>query len=169
MRSSADAATALRRAGGERCDLAIVLCDGLSPGAIERYGPHLVERIVAQELLRGWSLAPVTVVRNGRVAIGDPIGELLGASTVVVLIGERPGLTISESVGAYVTFAPRPGRTDAERNCISNIHALGTGVDDAARRIADLLVRARVAGATGVALTDDAPAPIAFGGVRPPD
>ena len=97
-------------------------------------------------------------MRNGRVAIGDPIGELLGAGIVVVLIGERPGLTISESVGAYLTFGPRAGRTDAERNCISNIHARGTGVEDAARRIVDLVVRARIAGVTGVALTDDASA-----------
>ena len=97
---------------------------------------------------------------NGRVAIGDPIGELLGADIVVVLIGERPGLTISESVGAYLTFGPRAGRTDADRNCISNIHARGTDVDDAARRIVDLAARARIAGATGLTLTDDAPPPL---------
>ncbi len=103
-----------------------MLCDGLSPGAIERYGPALVERIAAHERLSGWSIAPVTVVGNGRVAIGDPIGELLGAGIVVVLIGERPGLTISESVGAYLTFGPRAGRTDADRNCVSNIHERGS-------------------------------------------
>ena len=98
------------------CDLAIVLCDGLSPRAIERYGPGLVEQIAAHERLGGWSIAPITVVRNGRVAIGDPIGELLGAGIVVVLIGERPGLTISESVGAYLTFGPtcRPDRRRAQ-------------------------------------------------------
>ena len=118
-----DAASALRRPGVDRCDLAIVLCDGLSPGAIERYGPALVERITSNERLGGWSIGPVAVVCNGRVAIGDAIGELLGADIVVVLIGERPGLTISESVGAYLTFGPRAGRTDADRNCISNIHA----------------------------------------------
>jgi len=161
----ADAATALQRSGVDGCDLAIVLCDGLSPRAVERYGPGLVEQIAAHERLSGWSIAPITVVCNGRVAIGDPIGELLGAGIVVVLIGERPGLTISESVGAYLTFGPRAGRTDAERNCISNIHARGTGVEDAARRIVDLVVRARIAGVTGVALTDDAPAPITPSGM----
>ena len=160
-----DAAVSLQRSDVDGCDLAIVLCDGLSPRAIERYGPGLVEQIAAHERLSGWSIAPITVVRNGRVAIGDPIGELLGAGIVVVLIGERPGLTISESVGAYLTFGPRAGRTDAERNCISNIHARGTGVEDAARRIVDLVVRARIAGVTGVALTDDAPASITSRGV----
>ena len=160
------AASALRRSGVDRCDLAFVLCDGLSPRAIERYGPALVERIAAHERLGGWSIGPVTVVSNGRVAIGDPIGELLGAGIVVVLIGERPGLTISESVGAYLTSGPRLGRTDADRNCISNIHARGTNVDDAARRIVDLAARARIAGATGLALTDD-PSP-AVPSRRPP-
>lgn len=154
----ADAASTLRESRMDGCDLAIVLCDGLSPRAIERYGPALVEQIATHEHLSGWSMAPVTVVGNGRVAIGDPIGELLGAGIVVVLIGERPGLTIAESVGAYITFGPRAGRTDAERNCISNIHSRGTAVDDAARRIANLVARARIAGATGVALTDDASA-----------
>ena len=154
---STEAMSALAEIGTTECDLSIVLCDGLSPGAVERYGPDLVERVASSGRLQGWSTAPAIVVRHGRVAIGDQIGELLRARLVVVLIGERPGLTISESVGAYITLGPRAGRTDADRNCISNIHERGLAVDEGARRIVSLAVRARAAGATGVALTGDDP------------
>jgi ethanolamine ammonia-lyase small subunit len=142
----------------EPCDLAIVVCDGLSPRAVERQGAALVDAIVSSEQLDGWSTGAVGVVSNGRVAIGDEIGSILRAEYVVVLIGERPGLSVAESIGAYVTFDPAPGRTDAQRNCVSNIHDRGLAIDDAARRIAGLLVRARLAGGlTGIGLTDDGP------------
>ncbi len=157
---SGDASERVAQLGSTDHDLSIVLCDGLSPGAVERYGPDLVEQIASSGRLEGWSTTPVAVVCNGRVAIGDQIGDLLGARIVVVLIGERPGLTISESVGAYVTLGPHVGRTDAERNCISNIHVRGLAVDEAARRIVSLVVRARIAGVTGVALDDEDPTAI---------
>lgn len=133
------------------CDVALVLCDGLSPGAVQRNGAALVRAIV-QRLL-GWSVGPVVVVTNGRVAIGDQVGAALGAGAVVVLIGERPGMSVPESVGAYITHGPRVGRTDAERNCVSNIHDEGLPIDDAANRIVELLGRIRAVGASGVALT----------------
>lgn len=140
---------------GEPCDVVVVLCDGLSPGAVQQHGAALAGTIV--QCLPAWSFGPTVVVTNGRVALGDHIGAALRAGAVVVLIGERPGMTVPESIGAYVTHAPRPGRTDAERNCVSNIHAEGLSIDAAAARIADLLVRSRALGATGVELTGGEP------------
>jgi ethanolamine ammonia-lyase small subunit len=118
--------------------------------------------------LEGWSLAPVTIVTQGRVAIGDPIGEDLGARAVVVLIGERPGLSAADSLSAYITWGPRRGRRDAERNCVSNIRA-GGGLEpvDAAARIAWLLAEARRLGFTGVSLKDRSGAPTLAGPASP--
>lgn len=158
-RVGGDGGTALG-ASAAPCDLAVVLGDGLSPGAIERYGVPLTERILASERLDGWTVGPLIVASNARVAIGDDIGARLRATIVIVLIGERPGLTIAESVGVYLTFDPRAGRTDAERNCVSNIHDRGMSLDDAARRIVGLAVRARAAGMSGVAISDDDPHPV---------
>jgi ethanolamine ammonia-lyase small subunit len=139
------------------CDLAIVLCDGLSPRSIERHGPALVGAITSSKRLTKWSRGPIIVVSNGRVAVGDDVGSSLGAHLVLVLIGERPGLTVPESVGAYLTFEPAQSRTDAQRNCVSNIHDRGLTIDDAARRIVGLAVRASLLGSTGVGLHDDDP------------
>jgi len=98
---------------------------------------------------------PVVIVRQARVAIGDDIGEAMGAEAVVVLIGERPGLSAQDSMGIYLTWQPRRGRTDAERNCISNIRPGGISPEDAAAKVHWLLRGARALGATGVALKDD--------------
>ncbi len=152
---SATSVVRLRALADEPCDLAIVVCDGLSPRAVERQGPALVDALASDRRLVGWSTGAVVVVSNGRVAIGDEIGSILSATFVVVLIGERPGLSVAESVGAYITHEPLVGRTDAQRNCVSNIHDHGLPIADAARRIGGLLVRARVAGRTGIGLTDD--------------
>jgi ethanolamine ammonia-lyase small subunit len=146
---------ALRALATRPCDVAIVLCDGLSPLAVERQGPPLVDAIVGR--LLDWVIGPVMVVANGRVAVGDDIGATLEARLVVVLIGERPGLSVPESVGAYLTFEPIPGRTDAQRNCVSNIHDRGLSIDDAAHRIVGLARRASVLGLTGVGLNDEEP------------
>ena len=137
---------------GDR-DLAIVIADGLSATAANTYAAPLVHALSAR--LEGWSMAPTVLARQARVAIGDPVGEALGARAVVVLIGERPGLSTPHSLSAYLTWAPRPGRRDSERNCVSNIHEPhGLSVERAADRIAWLLGEARRLGFTGVDLKD---------------
>ena len=96
------------------------------------------------------------------MAVGDEVGQALGARAVVVLIGERPGLSSPDSMGIYLSWAPRVGLTDAQRNCISNVRPVGLGVDAAADKLHYLLRRARSLGLTGVELKDDS-APEALG------
>jgi ethanolamine ammonia-lyase small subunit len=134
-------------------DLAIVAADGLSAVAVQAHAPAVIAALVAA--LPGWRLAPIVIARQARVALGDPIGQALGARTVVVLIGERPGLSAADSLSAYITFDPRPDRLDSERNCVSNIHADG-GLEPAAAaaKIAWILTEARRLGFTGVRLKD---------------
>ncbi|MGV0834086.1 ethanolamine ammonia-lyase subunit EutC [Mycolicibacterium thermoresistibile] len=146
-------------------DIALVLADGLSPRAITQHGAGLTAALIA-ELEGRYRIAPPVIATGARVAIGDHIGQRLGAQNVLVLIGERPGLSVANSVGIYLTHLPRPGRTDAERNCISNIHP-PTGMDHrTAARIAGALIDgARRLGASGVALKDtSADGPAAGGG-----
>lgn len=132
-------------------DLAIVMADGLSAMAIETHGAAIVKALRAS--LGGWSIAPIVVARQARVAIGDEIGAALGVQAVIVLIGERPGLSAPDSVGAYISWAPRLGLLDSERNCVSNIRPpQGLSYAQAAERIAAILRAARGAGLTGVAL-----------------
>ncbi len=134
-------------------DLAIVVADGLSALAVHSHAAAVVAALGAR--LTGWRIAPVVIARLGRVAIGDPIGAALGARLVVVLIGERPGLSAADSLGAYITFDPKPGRRDNERNCVSNIREpSGLSRDQAADKIAWLLTEARRLGFTGVELKD---------------
>jgi len=135
------------------CDLALIVADGLSALAVERHAAPLLRELLPR--LEGFRLAPILVVEQGRVAIGDPIGEALGASISVVLIGERPGLSSHDSLGAYITWAPRTGRTDAERNCISNIRAEGLSYAQAAAQLAFYLTEARRRQLTGVALKEE--------------
>jgi len=138
-------------------DAAIVLADGLSAAAVQRHAGPLLEELLPRLADGGWRLAPLTVVLQARVAIGDEIGERLGARMVAVLIGERPGLSSPDSLGVYLTWDPRPGRTDAERNCISNIRTEGTSYPAAARKLEFLMRAARGRQLTGVALKEDAP------------
>jgi ethanolamine ammonia-lyase small subunit len=138
-------------------DLALVVTDGLSGLAVERHAAPLAARVASERRAAGWRVAPIVVARHGRVALGDEIGEALGARLVAVLIGERPGLSAPDSLGIYVTWEPRKGRTDAERNCISNVRAEGLPVPEAARKLSWLLDEARRRGLTGVALKDAAP------------
>jgi ethanolamine ammonia-lyase small subunit len=134
-------------------DLAIVIVDGLSALAVDRHSAPLLEELMPR--LDGWLLASICIVEQGRVAIGDEIGAALRACAAVVLIGERPGLSSPDSLGAYITWAPQPGRTDAERNCVSNIRAEGLGYPSAAAQIAAILTEARRLRLSGVALKSE--------------
>ncbi|WP_116133517.1 ethanolamine ammonia-lyase subunit EutC [Tropicimonas sp. IMCC34043] len=143
--------------GHPASDLAFVIADGLSADAVQTHAAAVVR--ACDGPLKGLKVGPVVLARQGRVAIGDQIGARLGARLVVVLVGERPGLTVADSLGAYLTFAPRDGRRDSERNCISNIHARGgQSHEQAAAKIAWLARQALARGLTGIALKDDAPA-----------
>ncbi len=119
--------------------------------------PLLKEFLLAKDSAPGIGPENVTVIvaNRARVALGDEIGELLAAEAVVVLIGERPGLSSPDSLGIYLTWAPRVGRTDAERNCISNVRPVGLPYREAARRLAYLLSEARRLRLSGVGLKDD--------------
>ena len=126
------------------------VCDGLSATAVQR---HAAPLILAAAPRLGGPLR-VVVAEQGRVALGDDIGEALGAEAVAVLIGERPGLSAADSLGVYLTWAPRVGRTDAERNCVSNIRAEGLPVPAAADKLVWLIREMRRLRLTGVALKD---------------
>ena len=102
-------------------DLGIVVCDGLSAGAVETHAVPMVSALLAT-LPATMSVAPPVVASQARVALGDQVAHRLGVGAVVVLIGERPGLSVADSLGAYLSYRPRPGMTDSERNCVSNIH-----------------------------------------------
>lgn len=135
-------------------DIGIVVADGLSALAVERHAVPLISALVALAPQR-WAGAGSVVALQGRVALGDGIGSAMGVRLVVVLIGERPGLSSPDSLGVYLTWAPRVGRVDAERNCVSNIRPEGLGYEVAARRV-DWLVAAGLArGVTGVGLKDE--------------
>ena len=136
-----------------RHDLALIVADGLSALAVERHAAALLAELLPR--LAAWRLAPISVVEQARVAIADPIGLAFGASLSVILIGERPGLSSPDSLGAYITWDPRPGRTDAERNCISNIRAEGLTPALAAAQLFFYLEEARRRQLTGIALKDD--------------
>ena len=165
-----EASVAGLKAPAASSDLALVIADGLSALAVERHAAPFLAALLP--LLRSanptWSLAPVVLVRQGRVAIGDEIGALLQASVVLMMIGERPGLSSPDSLGLYLTWAPRPGRNDAERNCISNVRPEGLPYDDAAHRAAWLLNAARARQLTGVALKDESEAPPALASTAAP-
>lgn len=159
---SADAAPA---------DLAIVIADGLSSLGVARNAAPLLQALRAHLAPLGWTLTPPCIVFQGRVAIGDEIGELLGARMVLVLIGERPGLSAPDSMGAYLTWAPRVGLSDESRNCVSNIRAAGQAPTQAAARLHALLGEAMQRRLSGVALKDssdsDTGAVPIEGGARP--
>lgn len=138
------------------CDIAIVLADGLSATAIHDSAVPLLETLLPALQAEGYSIGPVALVKQARVAIGDEIGAALGARLVLVLIGERPGLSSPDSLGAYLTYAPRVGLTDEARNCLSNIRAAGLSPAEATHKLLYLIKGAIQLGQTGVALKDDA-------------
>jgi len=140
------------------CELAIVVADGLSSTAVQRHVVPFLELVIPRLQQSSWRIGPIAVVEQGRVAIGDEIGALFSAQMVVVLIGERPGLSAPDSLGIYVTWAPVIGRSDAARNCISNVRPEGLGIADAASRLIHLIAEARRRGLTGVMLKDESDA-----------
>ncbi|MDX2159541.1 MAG: ethanolamine ammonia-lyase subunit EutC [Hyphomicrobiaceae bacterium] len=142
------------RALADRPPLVLVIGDGLSATAVARHAPVLIREFLPLATKSGLSLGPLVLAEGARVALGDEIGGLLGARFVAVLIGERPGLSAADSMSVYLTREPRAGRTDAERNCISNIRPGGLPPSAAARSLAWLIEAAMVTGATGVALKD---------------
>jgi ethanolamine ammonia-lyase small subunit len=139
-------------------DAAIVIADGLSALAVEAHAVALLDELRARLNAERWRLAPVCVVEQGRVAIADEIGALLPARLTAILIGERPGLSSPDGLGVYLTWDPSPGRTDAARNCLSNIRPEGLSYALAAHKLAYLMSEARRRGLSGVELKEDAPA-----------
>ena len=136
-------------------DIVFVVADGLSARAVKTHAQPILAQALTALRADGWRIAPLVIVSEGRVAIGDAIAGALGADGVAVLIGERPGLTAPDSMGAYLTWQPRPRTTDADRNCISNIRPEGIGYADAAFKLVHLLRAMRVRGLSGVALKDE--------------
>lgn len=137
-------------------DLVIVVADGLSALAVHRHTLPFISRLEEQMTADEWSTAPVVLVEQGRVAIGDEIGQLLGARMVVMLIGERPGLSSPDSLGLYFTYNPKVGLTDAYRNCISNVRLEGLSYGMAAHRLLYLMREACRRQLSGVNLKDEA-------------
>jgi ethanolamine ammonia-lyase small subunit len=135
------------------CDAVFVVADGLSPIAVQRHAAPLLRACIAR--LAHWRIAPIVIATQARVALGDEIGALLQAELCAVLIGERPGLSAADSLGVYLTYRPRTGRSDAERNCISNIHPYGMSYAAAADMLTWLMTEARIRKLTGVGLRDD--------------
>lgn len=138
-------------------DLVFVIADGLSARAVRSHAAALLDAALPLLRREAWSVGPLAVVEQGRVAIGDEIGEMLGARLAAVLIGERPGLSSPDSLGVYLTFAPRVGRVNAQRNCLSNIRPAGMSYAEAAQRLAYLCGEARRRKLTGIELKDETP------------
>jgi ethanolamine ammonia-lyase small subunit len=149
----------LREAVTAPSDLNIIIADGLSATAVNQHALPLLEQLVPAFRSAGLKLAPFTLLQQGRVATGDLIGDLLRARLSIMLIGERPGLSSADSIGAYLTFQPRPGITDASRNCISNIRPEGLPLRSACAKLFYLVREALRLGISGVTLKDNAALP----------
>jgi ethanolamine ammonia-lyase small subunit len=150
-----DAEAMLTRHAGDGRDVALVITDGLSARAVERHAAPLLAALLPQLQADGWRVAPLTLARQGRVAIGDAVAQLLRARMVVVLIGERPGLSAPDSIGAYLTWQPGPHTTDANRNCISNIRPEGIDPTSATLKLMQFMRAMRAREISGVALKDE--------------
>ena len=140
-------------------DCAFVIADGLSALAVESHAVNLLQEAAARLQRSDWSIAPIVIVQQGRVAVADEIGALLPARVTVLLIGERPGLSSPDSLGVYLTYEPLPGRTNAERNCISNIRSPGgLSYTLGAHKLVHLMTAARQLKRSGIELKENAPA-----------
>ena len=142
-------------AGAAGVDLALVVADGLSALAVQRHAAPLLAALRERLALEAWTVSPVMIVAQGRVAVGDEVGQLLQARAVLVLIGERPGLSSPDSLGLYLTWAPTVGLQDDRRNCISNVRPEGLAYAPAAYRLHYLLSQAFARQVSGVALKDE--------------
>jgi ethanolamine ammonia-lyase small subunit len=140
---------------GSGFDVVFVVADGLSARAVQTHAKPVLAEMLRRLQAEGWRIAPLVIARHGRVAIGDEIATALGGDCVAVLIGERPGLTAPDSMGAYLTWQPGSRTTDADRNCVSNIRPEGIGYGDAAFRLAYMLRGMRARRLSGVQLKDD--------------
>ena len=149
-----DSLSALAASGINSIDLVLVISDGLSSTAVQRHATPLL-RALRPLLPDALAVAPVVIATHARVALADEVGAAFGARIAISLIGERPGLSSPDSLGAYLTYAPKVGRTDAERNCISNIRPQGLGYDEAALQLAALIRAALHARLSGVNLQFD--------------
>jgi len=136
-------------------DVAIILADGLSARAINDHAVPLLSRLIPLLVQANITLGPITLVELGRVAISDEIGSLLHSQLALILIGERPGLSSADSLGAYLTYGPLPGLTDESRNCVSNIRPAGLGYDVAAMKLSYLIAEALAQRLSGVSLKDN--------------
>jgi ethanolamine ammonia-lyase small subunit len=135
-------------------DVVFVVSDGLSAQAVQSHAARLLADALPVLRTQGWRIAPLVIVRHGRVAIGDAVAVSLGATCAVVLIGERPGLSAPDSMGAYVTWRPGAHTTDADRNCLSNIRPGGIATADAAFKLTHLMAAMRARRQSGVTLKD---------------
>ena len=146
----------LRNLKASGVDVALIVSNGLSSTAVERRGIALLQTILEGLRVRQFRIAPISLVANGRVALLDDIGSVLDARTAVIVIGERPGLSAADSLGIYLSYAPKKGNTDAERNCISNIHPPeGLSYESATRKLLYLIEESIRRGFSGVALKDE--------------
>lgn len=144
----------LRSHGPGNFDLGITVCDGLSAPAIDENAGEVLSGFLQTVTQTALTVAPVCLVTNGRVALGDQVGQLLGCTMMIVLVGERPGLSSANSLGVYLTYDPKPGTTDEARNCISNIRKGGMSCAEGIRKIAYLVESGLAMGKTGVGLKD---------------
>lgn len=150
-----DSRQRLTSSGAKASPVVIIIGDGLSPAAVNAHAMGLLRKLLPLLADKAIAIGHAVVATGARVALGDEIGDVLGARMTVMLIGERPGLSAADSLGAYLTFAPSVGTTDEKRNCVSNIHGAGLSYDDAAARI-DWLIREGLARQlTGVGLKDE--------------
>lgn len=151
---ASDSLRVLSKSSPARCDLVLIIGDGLSAAATMNYAVPLIAMLVPELQGQGWQIGPLVIASGARVGLMDEIGVAMHADLVLMLLGERPGLSACDSLGAYFTYAPGADRTDADRNCISNIHAHGLLPEQATQTLLFLLNEARMRKLSGVALKD---------------
>lgn len=156
---SVDQLQGYRKKHPQEVDVALVIADGLSSTAIQSHAVKMTRAILSRLADQGLSIAPVSVVSQGRVAVGDEVGEILGAKLLVLLVGERPGLSSPDSLGIYYTYQPCVGLTDAYRNCISNVRPAGMSIDAATDKLLWLIDKSIQLQCSGVALKDQSESP----------